>query len=175
MNNKGFTLVEILAVIVILGLIMGIATTGVLSAINTSKNKSEKIFVDKISTAIDSYLTQNGSSLPKKTDLIYEFKKCQKKGKEDTCSSVQAYELESITINDLITKNILIKEDAINPKNKKQCFKKQSPTIRIFKDSDYVYYYYLDLSGNNTDCEISQENAIINTLPAALKEQVTLP
>ena len=30
MNNKGFTLVEMLAVVVILGIILGIATTSVL-------------------------------------------------------------------------------------------------------------------------------------------------
>ena len=47
MNNKGFTLVELLATIVILGVVMGIATYGVLSAINNSKLKSENCSLKK--------------------------------------------------------------------------------------------------------------------------------
>ena len=40
LNNKGFTLVEVLAVVVILAIIGGIAVNGVLSSINKSKEAS---------------------------------------------------------------------------------------------------------------------------------------
>ena len=51
LNNKGFTLVEVLAVIVILGIIAGIAAPNVLSTINNSKNKSYDIMISNIITA----------------------------------------------------------------------------------------------------------------------------
>ncbi len=51
LNNKGFTLVEVLAVVVILTVIGGIAITGVISSINTSKEASYKIMINDIITA----------------------------------------------------------------------------------------------------------------------------
>lgn len=51
LNNKGFTLVEVLAVIVILGLIGSIALTSGISSINTGKNASYKIIISDIVTA----------------------------------------------------------------------------------------------------------------------------
>ena len=48
LNNKGFTLVEVLAVVVILGVIGGIAGSSVLSSINSSKEASYKLMVNNI-------------------------------------------------------------------------------------------------------------------------------
>ena len=50
-HSKGFTLVEVLAVIVILAVLGSIAIPGVLSSINTSKLVSEKKLIDNIKTA----------------------------------------------------------------------------------------------------------------------------
>lgn len=174
MNRKGFTLIELLATIVILGIVGGIATYGVISAINNSKLKSEKIFVDKISNLIDDYL-----SLYPPSEIIgkeYTFKKC----KVANCSTyndenfyeVTATQLTSLYINDLITGEIVTTKDLINPKNKEQCFITANPEIKVFKDSDYVYHYYVDLSGINNDCDIAIENSIINQLHDNLKVQV---
>lgn len=69
MNRKGFTLIELLATIVILGIVGGIATYGVINTINTSKLKSEKIFVDKLSNLIDDYLDLYSSELTKDNSL----------------------------------------------------------------------------------------------------------
>ena len=63
LNNKGYTLVELLATIVVIAVIMGIATNGVISVIKTSRIKSEKIFVDSLETAIEGYLSVKGSSI----------------------------------------------------------------------------------------------------------------
>ena len=51
LNNKGFTLVEVLAVIVILSVLGGIAVMGGLSSINNSKDASYRIMVSNIVTA----------------------------------------------------------------------------------------------------------------------------
>jgi len=80
MNNKGFTLVEVIMTLVILSLIMGIAVYGIMGTINNSKNKGEEIFVEKLMTAIDEYVGLKGSSLSADGTSEYEFGKCYESG-----------------------------------------------------------------------------------------------
>ena len=170
MNNKGFTLIELLATIVILGIVMGIASYGVISVINKSKLKSEKVFVDKIETAIQGYLSVYGQQLSpnnlRPSSKIFE--KCRKINGTNQCNEKTFQELEDKSLIDITKVDIktINKSDLINPKSKKNCVENdKDPTIRIFKDSDYVYYYYLDLSKDKTSCEITDENAIISNIP----------
>ena len=182
MNNKGFTLVELLATIVILGVIMGIASYGVITAINNSKIKSERLFTEKIGDAIQGYLYYSASKELTEIESTYTFTKCTKLKSNGECEeekNVNAKELKEITegntYNDVVLSKItnnslktLNKNDLINPKTKMNCVEGKDPTIRVFKDSDYVYYYYLDLSGDKTSCEISDENAIVTNIPKGL-------
>lgn len=163
MNRKGFTLVELLAVIVILGLIMGIASVGVVSAIRSSRLNSEKVFVRKLENAIDDYLDLKGSTLIANGDSGV-FKKSGK--------DVSYQKMASISFSDLENEGILKLDEAINPGNKKKCFDEKDPTIDVYKDGDYVYYYYVDLSGENTSCEIHEENGVIHNLPDSLREKL---
>lgn len=50
-DNKGFTLVEVLAVVVIIGVLGGLTARGVLSSINTGKEASYKLMINSIVTA----------------------------------------------------------------------------------------------------------------------------
>lgn len=182
MNRKGFTLIELLATIAILAIIGGIATYGVINTINTSKIKSEKIFVDKLSNLIDDYLDLYSSELTK-TPNTYVFRKCS----IDNCINygdnnsyeVTATKLTSIHINDLVDKKIVTYKDLVNPKNKIECFgTSNNPEIVVYKDTDYVYHYYVDLSNNK--CDITYENALIDNMPKNLikvlnDNGVTLP
>ena len=181
MNSRGFTLVELLAAIVILGLVMGIASYGVLSAIQTSRARSEKIFVDKLSDVIGDYLSLNESSLDEIPSSNYQFCQCVKTNcqnqscESDGGSMISASELTSIYINDLVSERLVDDNSLINPANKKKCFSSDSnPVIRVFQDENFVYYYYVDLRNSNTLCEISDENGVINTLPSNLKGRVGL-
>lgn len=183
MNRKGFTLVELLAVVALLGVIGGIATMGVLSTINKSKEKSEAIFVDKISTLIEEYLDLNRGDLeymnmdPETSG--YSFDKCENK---DCSKSYGATAKELVkkdghsyvTIQDLITTGLIGEADLVNPKNKEKCFNNsvENYNIRVFRDDEYVYYYYVDLSSNT--CNLSEDNSKINTLPESLATKVGL-
>ena len=186
MNNKGFTLIELLATLVILSIILGVATFSVFSVIENSRDRSEKLFVEKLSDSINDYLTLNGSSLYEGS-TEYTFSKCLNEAcdmgntYEVTAYSLQKYCVEdedcSVRLSDLIEEGLVEEEDIINPRNNEKCLNIEEgidPEIMIFKDSDYVYYYYVDLSGDHTACAVDEENAIIDTLPTSLKEEVDL-
>ena len=176
MNNKGFTLVEMLAVVVILGLVMGIATNGVLNYIETSKKKSEKIFVDKIENAIKSYISLNGSGISNKTgESPIAFTKCKRvisggsscsddDKVDSTAYALNGFKLSEITDRDDDSANLVRKDSMVNPKNKEKCLEGTSdPIVQLFKDSEKVYYYYVDLS--SLSCDILVENKIITNIP----------
>ena len=79
------------------------------------------------------------------------------------------YELNDIELKDLADASnpyrTIKEEDIINPKNKKKCLNGDKPTTKLFKDSEYVYYYYMDLSGDNTACDIENEHSIVTNIP----------
>lgn len=62
-NKKGFTLIELLAVIVILAVIMAIATTAVLSAINSSKKKTRYLAAKEIGEMAVAYIASEKASI----------------------------------------------------------------------------------------------------------------
>ena len=64
-NSKGFTLVELLAVIAILGIIMIVAIPGVTMLINRSKSDSRDSMEKTLEMAARSYASGNSQALPK--------------------------------------------------------------------------------------------------------------
>ena len=58
LNRKGYTLIELLAVILIIGLALGFSTYGIINAFNTSKNKSLNISINSIKEAAETYATE---------------------------------------------------------------------------------------------------------------------
>ena len=171
MNNKGFTLVELLATIVLISVVMGIATYSIINVINASKEKSEKIFVDKLGTAIEGYLSVKGSSMSKAdfNDEGITFTKCRID--TDDCedkykTEVSLYELETINLSKITEDGYktIDKEKIVNPKTKENCLLNgKNPQIRVFRDSDHVYYYYMSLSSDNNSCHI--DNTIKTNIP----------
>lgn len=173
MDNKGFTLIELLATVVVLGLVMGITAHSVLGVIEKSKDKSEKIFVDKLENSIDAYISEART----KNDLesndsssSYSYTKCKLDDK-DKCSNekytdeVTVVKMESFKLSEI--KNLIQNKDIINPKNKTEC-KLNNVDVYLYRDSDMVYYYYADLSRLN--CGINKKYQIITNMPTALKE-----
>src|ERR1700682_5572335 len=59
-GQQGFTLVEILVVITIIGLIMGLVGPRVLNYLGESKAKAAKIQIESFASALDLYFLDNG-------------------------------------------------------------------------------------------------------------------
>lgn len=166
MNNKGFTLIELLATIVILSLVMGISVYGVTGAINNSKARGEKLFVENLGKSISSYIELHGSDLKQTGGEVAKFSKKNNIG--NSTYEVSLYQLkkgnDNLKIMDLVNDGIVDEAKLVNPKNKKRCFNSShNPEVKIYRDTDYVYYYSVSLENNQ--CDLSSDNLIISTLP----------
>lgn len=63
MNRKGFTLVEMLAVIAIMGILSGIAIMGVSKYLSDSKDKAYKSIIKSAYSASTNYILDNNISI----------------------------------------------------------------------------------------------------------------
>lgn len=59
-NDTGFTLTEMLVVLVIIGLLAGLVAPRVIGYLSTSKTKTAKVQLKNIQTALELYLIDNG-------------------------------------------------------------------------------------------------------------------
>ena len=131
MNRKGFTLIELLAVIVVLGLVVLISVPIISDAYTKSKIKSEEVFVDRLTQAIDSYVKLN--------EIEYKSTGNGKKtenGKEYDIT----YQKGTITIQKIIDDGILTQKDFVNAGNKETSCNIYAE-VEVYKDSDFVYCY----------------------------------
>lgn len=94
--KKGFTLVEVLAVIVILGLLVVIISPVVNNLLGDSEDALYDKQVDSIVKATKKYMVEHSELLPENSDS------------------------KAIYINDLINKGVIDKDKVINPKTKEE-------------------------------------------------------
>ena len=174
MDNKGFTLIELLATVVVLGLVMGITAHSVLGVIEKSKDKSEKIFVDKLENSIDEYISDARTKTELKIDSTFkpiDYQKCKLYDNNDTCIKggsyrSTVYKMNSFKLSKISDSNLIQNKDIINPKNKTKKCELNNVNVVLYRDSDMVYYYYADLS--NLGCNVSEKYKIITNIPAEL-------
>ena len=169
MNRKGFTLIEVLATIVIISILGAVAYTGVTSYIKTSKEKAEDKFLDEIKSEIDSYISLNSAALKQVGEKKKFDKVVVKKGgtsktnqaevkKEAFFWQVKIYDAEkkdfvNLKFGDLIT-NLKMTDKFQNPNTGKIC--SNDINIEIYKDSDHVYYYCVNMKEATTGCPSSK-------------------
>lgn len=55
MNRKGFTLVELLATLIILAIVMSLGTYSIINIINNSKNKNYDVLISNIKDSAETY------------------------------------------------------------------------------------------------------------------------
>lgn len=157
LNRKGFTLVEVISVVVILGILVVISFPIVTGLFESSEERSEKIFVEEVSRIIDGYVSLEGIQL----QYIYagEKEKCDNDDDSNSCYEVNVYKNQgSITFQNIINSGLMVENDLINPNDKVLC--NVNNTIEIYRDSEYVYCYKakLDCVGSDDEFDIDTCN-----------------
>lgn len=122
MNKKGFTLVELLAVLVLISLLMGLAIPGINRINNNMKKKSYNQKIKLIESAAELWGQDNKTRL-----------------QADNCSS-EISKCKKITIAGLIKENYLDSDNNsgkyINPKNDKDM---KDCIVFVYKQNKRVY------------------------------------
>jgi len=157
MNQKGFTLVELLTTIVILSIVVGITIIGVNGGFSTAKDKTEEIFIKTLEDALNIYIDSDAKKLSFTTSSsICTLQKRFGKSKVYGITS-------SITLNDIINSEYipLVKEEVVNPANEEVACNLNAP-VSIYHDDDYVYYYRI----NKEDLECLKTTGYITNLPS---------
>ena len=136
MNKKGFTLVELLAVLVLISLLMGLAIPGINRISNNMKKKSYNQKIKLIESAAELWGQDNKTRLQADTKFSSEISKCKK-----------------ITIAVLINENYLDSDNNsgkyINPKNDedmKDCI------VFVYKQNKRVYAKF-DNGSDSSACK----------------------
>ena len=158
MDKKGFTLVELLATIVILGIVVGITIVAVNVNANRAREMSEEVFVKSIGDAISAYLDS-----PYK-QLSFTELGCYQK---NTTGKVAIYKAE-INFNDVISLDHLMEQsDLVNPSSGDDCALASNIPVTIYRDSNFVYYYKINKS--DFGC-FGDSTGTINNLPDDFNE-----
>ncbi len=141
MKKNGFTMVELLAVLIILGIVVGITILAVNSSSDDAKKKSEEVFISSLKSAVETYLETDGITELKANEFV------------SNCNIIKkGVSVETKKYNGVVTFQKVIdssykpmsEKDFVNPANKEPCYK--DAEIMIYKDADYVSYYKFKLS-----------------------------
>ena len=154
MNKKGFTLVELLGVIVILGIIMVVVFPMAIDYFQESKDKGEEIFLSNLERGISSYVAGESS------DFVFNEEAEQKEIKDiflNKTTTVEVFKDTSKTLKDVVDKNYLVEGEIVNPKNEDKC-NIDKAVLEIYRDENYVTCFTL----SNLGCGFG-ESVVINT------------
>lgn len=121
-KKNGFTLVELIAIILVLSIIMTISFTSLSKTIENSNNQKYDTLIKNIESACENYVNLPG---------IY-------RNVDSTINSNGSYE---VTMNDLINASV-IDEIPVNPKNNK---KMKNGKIIVTKNSNNELVYKVEI------------------------------
>ena len=126
MNKKGFTLVELLAVIVILGLLIAIISPAVMNLINDSEDSLSSQQKKLVVEATKKYMIENSQLLPEGSDRAIVY------------------------MSDLIDKGVIDNDKIIDPKSKEEI----NGCVVVSYNNEFNQYDY-NYSENENDCLIT--------------------
>ena len=130
MKNKGFTLIEVLAILVILAVIIMISFPIITSSINSSKKKAYNHQVKTIENAARTYMSQNDNLLPESGEYV----------------DVKVTDLKNEgLIQNKDIKNPMYEKNSTEPKKKNETF---NGCVKVTNNSNkYTYKYRQDCNG----------------------------
>lgn len=162
MNKKGFTLVELLATLIVLGLVVGLVVTGLSLDVKKTKEKAEQVFVETIEDALEMYIDSDAKNLTFSQSPICSVNKSLK-------TDVNIYIVNrSVSLRDVIQSKYspLNVKDFVNPNNEKvECY--LDSEVYIFRDEDYVYYY--NVLKDDINCLTLDLDGAITNLPESCR------
>ena len=142
-NKKGFTLVELLAIVVILAIIMVLAAPSMTKQIAKKEDTDQTILDEKISNAAKIYAAKYYSE-----DIV----SCTSTNKEYPCVEFNLYDLEQdglINLKDKCSKKDSDAKEIL--KNENSDYK-----IRIYIKESKVFYDFNDIDDADMDCASSK-------------------
>ncbi len=118
-NKKGFTLVELLAVIGVLAILMTIAVPGILSISNKMKERGLNSKLEAIEEATVIYVQQNSNQIKKELQTKYGLSSCTSNNSMCKCSNGNddCKYYFTMTIKELINKKAYTSENTNNDTN----------------------------------------------------------
>ena len=161
MNQKGFTLVELLAVIVLLGIVASITIAVSVSSFQKSKEKTEEIFKANMIKAVEMYIPQANLKFETTSISYKKYDETEDKCSGDSCN-VDVYS-DKFNFNKIITDGIITEKEVKNPNKEKATCYNDNTVVNVYRDSDKVYCFTLKL-----DC-LNEE---INTCPLDLTKEL---
>ena len=170
MNNKGFTLIELLAVIIVLAIVSSITVMAANGSFSNAKVRSEKVFINNVTKAVDAYIAENMTS-GWGADYAGNYVKYESAKNECDDVSTKCYVKvyrKSFKFQEVIDSGYLKEKEVVNPNNKeknadgtdKACYD-DSTEVKVYRDSDYVYCFMVKLG-----ClDKNGKAGVINTCP----------
>ena len=143
MKNDGFTLLELLAVIVLLGIIALIVTISTGSTIENSRTKLTEIQIEKIEKAAEMYYLKEGIN-----SANYDYDETK------TC----------VNVDYLIDNDYIEDEEIKNPKDNNEML----GSVKIVYKSDTYTYKYKD-----TECQASDYDSVLKSICTPVTEKTT--
>ena len=157
MSRKGFTIIELLATLIVLGLIVGLVVVTVSNTSENAKMNTEKVYIKTLKDVVDVYLNSDDEINRGGFNEYY----CVIMKKNHN-SSVYKY-TSSIKFSDILgsTYSPMSVSDFVNPVNKGiTC--NLNTNVDIYRDNDQVYYYSFNL--DDLEC-LKYNSGIVSSLP----------
>ncbi len=163
MNNKGFTLVELLAVIVILAIIVSIAVP---STISISKKIKGNLFCEKVNSIVNAaslYGEDYKETFEEGVYYVNEKTCVDKKGKQYKVEG-GSFNAQGIQVKDLLNKGYLKKEKAeegnvVDPRTNENM---ENDYLVVYEKYGRIYVHFGSLNGNESVRE-SEANQCIQS------------
>ena len=129
-KKNGFTFVELMAVIVVIGIILVLVVPSLLGNMNEAKEQTEIVFVKNIDKSINNFIAKHKNEF--KVDTESEYSIAGTDVYKVTKSDGNNYKFNDLKVGDFV-----------NPKNSNSC--DLNAKVELYRDINFKYYYRYNL------------------------------